>query len=276
MFYQIYICLTRPLEIGRFLLDRISRSVFTILFLIVLALTPYVVSLSIADAPNHDNYNVISESMMSSGDDFTLKIENGILTGDKALSFSLDDTNLLIAPNNEQYHYSNIYDELTPLLTYEKEKVTVKVLGAEIYSKSYSDMEIKEIDFTKIMNEDYLEMNKFFESLTEVFNDVHVSWVTYYSIQAFFEIVFMSFMGAWCLSVLARIFKRGMNRQFGFKIGLDCQPIMIFSVFIAYLCGTYWIQYIGSALSTVFLFFALKSIISIKQEPVNKEENGNA
>lgn len=264
VFKKIITCLSKPSQIGMFLFEKVYKSILLVLLLIVVAMLPFLIRLTTTDSLSNSSYTLISEQLMGSNLDFDLAISNGNLSGEKAIEIVGYEAIIFLNPNNENYTIKEAINWSVPVIEYNQTGVVVKVGGKVLKTISYQAAGILDLDFHKIMNQNYLEMDKFFASLNYVFSVLKPLWVVSNWASEFLSAVIIVFMNALIYGFLTKFIKPDITFKYRFKIALDSQIVTILGFLLAYLFDILWIMWIFEFISFVYILRALRSIVKIE------------
>lgn len=272
-FKKMYICLFEPRKIGLFFGESLIKSILQVIMIAILALSPYVISLSIHNEIDSDSYKIIERQLIENYDDSPYEISNSYLTGNQSLAFMINEGIVYINPTDEpiefgiEYATYNVYE-------FKSNRYEVSMMGIVMYSKSYADLGVVELDFDKIADADYLELDKFVSLVNKGFEQSRLSWIIVNSLVALFDILFTILISILILSFIAKVINPVIGFRFRFKAALDCQIISLLSVFLMILFNAEFIRYIGIVLSGIYLIRAMLSIVRVEVRKQNFQDKG--
>ena len=267
-FSKMYICLFEPRKMGVFLGEKLFKSFIQLLLLAIIAITPIIVSLSFRDGISNSSRDEIENYLITKSLDTDLLIKDNTLTGSKGLAFLIDEAILFLNPKDEKLTIDAEYATYH-IIEFNPKGVRVDFFNNQIFSKTYSELNVGEIDFSKIEGADYLELSKLIDIINVCFNNVKVGWVIENSIIALFDLYLTLIISALVLAFLVKMVNPMIGFKFRFKAALDAQVISLLCLFLMMLLKAEFIRYIGVILSAIYLFIAMISIIRIE---VQKKE----
>ena len=165
---KIYICLFEPRKIGMFLHEKIKVSIIQLLLVSLIAILPYTISMVVADEISNSSYKIVEKWVMEDSVDLDLEIKNGILSGSEDYTLLMNEAILYINPNDKELELSIDY-VLFQVIEFGKESVKTKLFGNTISEKKYKELGITELDFVKIMENDYIEFDRFISIVNDSF-----------------------------------------------------------------------------------------------------------
>ena len=262
-FSKIYICLFEPRKIGLFLGEKIIKSFIHLLLLAIIAVSPIVVSYCVRDGISNYSHNKIEDYLMTEIYETDLIIKDNTFTGSDELAFLLDETILFLNPNGKQLEIG-VEHISYHVIEFGQEEVSVEFLNNTIFSKKYSELNVGEIDFSKIADADYLELDKLISIINVCFNNMKVGWVIESSIITLLDVYLTIIISALILAFLVKIFNPIIGFKFRFKGALDAQIIYLLCIFLMVLFRAEFIRYIGVILSAIYLFISMMAIVKIE------------
>ena len=275
-FSKLYICLFEPRKMGIFLGEKLYKSFIQLLLLTLIAISPIIITYSVRDGISNTSREEIKDHLITEAYNTDLLIKDNKFSGSEGLAFLLEEAILFFNPKGENLEVELEY-QTYHVIEFGQEKLSVKFMNNEIFSESYSQLGVSEIDFSKIEDADYLELSKLLRLINICFNNMKVGWVIKNSVSALFSVYLTVIISALVLAVLVKMVNPIIKFNFRFKGALDAQVISLLSIFLMMLFKAEFIRYIGVILSAVYLFIAIAAIVRIEVQrkafhDKNKEE----
>lgn len=263
MFKKIMTCMSRPSRIGLYLNEKMFISFFRLILCAIIATLPFTIVLLSRTEINQTSKDIIVKEIIQIDEEFQLDIVDYKLTGEKELVYQGYDAVVCFNPNNK--NTSNLVNVSEyPILEFNKDRVNLYVGSMCIYSKTYRDLEIKDLSFSKMMQTDYLEYDKFVSLLNTVFNSVHKVWVLAYSLFNFISMFIISVIVALILAIFSKFVNPVVGFKFRLKLALDSQYIFMFFAMLATLFSASFLEYIGLIFACIYTIKALSKIVRIE------------
>lgn len=216
------------------------------------------------------SYQFIANQMMGKAYQSDIKLEANTLTGSSNFSITGQESYIVLNPLEKNVSVSG----LIPLIEFKKNNIKVSIFGAEIFNKTYQELALSDIDFAKIMKNDYKEMDKFFSAINKIFLALKPAWVAKYIISNFLYLFGMVLIFPALLVLIFYGYKADIPAKNKYKIFLDCQYITILFGLFAMMVAANFFLYLGLIISVIYAYLALKSIVAVKVV-VKKDEGGN-
>lgn len=265
---KIYICLFEPRKMGLYFGEKLYKSFLHVLLLTLIAILPVSISLAIRDGISNSSYESIETYLMEDSVGLDLKLSNGVLTGTKNFTIITDEAVLYVNPTGQDLKLQDLKLDIEYLTLHviemTKEGVEVSLLNNVSYKKTYEELGQTKIDFSKIAEADYIELDKFISIINTSFNSVKVSWVIINSLILLFDMYITILFSALILAFIVRIANPIIGFRFRFKGALDAQFISVLCLFLMILFKASFFRYIGIILSTIYLFRAMLAIVRIE------------
>ena len=106
---KIYICLFEPRKLGLFFGERLINSILQILLFTLIAISPYIISLSTNTEISNSSRDILEEKFIEEAISTSYKITNGKFSGEVRSAFLLNEAIIFINPLNENLDLSYEY-----------------------------------------------------------------------------------------------------------------------------------------------------------------------
>ena len=260
---KMYICLFEPRKMGLFFGERLYKAFLHIFLCVLVAILPYSISLIVKDEVSNLSYDIIEEWIMENNVDVTLQLENGILSGNENYAYFINEGILFINPTDSVLNLT--LDESTyHVIEFGSEEINVYFFESVVFSKTYVELGVTELDFKKMENADYIEFDKFIYLINIAFENMKTSWVISNTVLIIFDIYLTAIISALLLGFIIKIFNPIIGYRFRFKAALDAQIVSIFFIFLMLLFDAEILRYIGIVFSCIYLVKAMLAIIRIE------------
>lgn len=260
---KIYICLFEPRKLGLFFSERIIKSVLQLLLFALIAISPYIISLAVDNNISDSSRNYIEEKIMYDAKLTENKIINGKFDGESSTPFLINEAIVYFNPKNETFGLPLEYATYH-VIELREDMIVVSFLNNEIYKKSYVELGYDNIDFKKIIDADYLELDRLISLINVAFASFHTEWTIINSAIILFDVFLTMLLSALILSFIVRIVNPIVGFKIRFKGALDAQFISLVFILIMLLFKEEFFRYVGITLSAIYLFIAMISIIRIE------------
>ena len=265
-FKKMYICLFEPRKIGFFLGEKLHKSFIHILLLALIVVSPLVVELSLKEEISNNSHNIIENYLIRDAKGNDLLLKDNILIGkenSEGFAFLIDEAILCFNPKNEKREIGIEYATYH-IIEFNKDKMDVIYLNNVVYSKTYEELGVTEIDFSKISDADYLELDKLIELINLGFKNFKVVWVITNSVILLIDIYITLILSALLMAFIFKIFSPMIPFRLRFKGALDSQIISMFCMLLMLLFKMEFIRYIGIIVSGIYFFIAITTIVKIE------------
>lgn len=265
-FKKMYICLFEPRKIGFFLGEKLHKSFIHILLLALIVVSPLVVELSLKEEISNNSHNIIENYLIRDARGNDLLLKDNILIGkenSEGFAFLIDEAILCFNPKNEKREIGIEYATYH-IIEFNKEKLDVIYLNNVVYSKTYEELGVTEIDFSKISDADYLELDKLIELINLGFKNFKVVWVITNSVISLIDIYITLILSALLMAFIFKIFSPMIPFRLRFKGALDSQIISMLCMLLMLLFEMEFIRYIGIIVSGIYFFIAITTIVKIE------------
>ena len=271
LFRKIRICLFEPKKMGFYIGEKLYKSLLQLLLFSLIVIIPIIVEVSIQDTIGKGSYNAISEKLMFH-DDENLKLVDGKLTGSESFDFMIEEALVFINPLDQELVYSASEYAYFPVVEFKSDRVIVTVLNAEFLNVEYSLLNAKDVDFNKIANKDYVELDKFVDLVNVVFNYMRPVWIGANVVINLLEAYLMAVVSALVLAFFMGLFHINLQFKYRFKIALDAQFINLAFILLSILFNFEYITYLGMIFTAVYVTKAFAALVRIEVRRVPKEE----
>ena len=265
-FKKMYICLFEPRKIGFFLGEKLYKSFIHILLLAFIVVSPLVVELSLKEEISNNSHNIIENYLIRDAKGNDLLLKDNILIGkenSEGFAFLIDEAILCFNPKNEKREIGIEYATYH-IIEFNKDKMDVIYLNNVVYSKTYEELGVTEIDFSKISDADYLELDKLIELINLGFKNFKVVWVITNSVILLIDIYITLILSALLMAFIFKIFSPMIPFRLRFKGALDSQIISMLCMLLMLLFKMEFIRYIGIIVSGIYFFIAITTIVKIE------------
>lgn len=257
---------------GFYIGEKLHRSFLQLLLFSLIVITPLIVVVSIQDSISEKSYDLIADNLMRH-DDSTLSLSNGELTGSEGLAFYIEEGLIFINPLDQELKASN-NEDYYPVLELRSDRVIVSFLNIDLMNLTYSQLEAKDIDFTKIENKDYVELDKFIVLVNDVFNYMRPVWIAGNVLLNLIQVYAMAVASALVLAFFMSFINLNISFKYRLKISLDAQFINLVFMLLALLFNFEYITYLGLIFTAIYITKAFMAIVRIEVRRVPKEEDG--
>lgn len=275
---KIYICLFSPKRICFFFGEKIYKSIIQLVLLSLIAITPFILTLSFNDRVSNSSYRHLENSLMENYNDINIKLQSGNLTGETGYAFLIDEAIVFINPNNEKLELNSVEYAPYHIIELKQDRVEVIFMNKVISSFTYSSYGIVDIDFTKINDDaDYYEFDKFMAILNHALDSYQVGYIIGSSFTTLLDVFLTILLSSLILAVIVRIFNPLLPFAIRFKGALDSQVISVLCILLMLLFNFEPFRYIGMVLSAIYLIMtviqAFKIEMAMKSQANSNLEN---
>ncbi len=260
---KLYICLFEPRKMGLFFSEKLWKSFLQILLISFIAILPFTVSLVVRNEISNSSYHELEEWVMEDSVDLTLKLSEGILDGEKNYAILIDEAIIFINPTGEVLNVGNEYAGYH-VVEFGKEGIEVSLLNNVTYEKTYLELGVKELDFFKMEETDYIEFDRFISLINDAFNSIKVEWIIVNVIYVLIEVFLFSVISALFLALIVKIFNPLIGFSFRFKAALDGQFISLLFTLFMLLFKSEFLRYVGIVFSAIYVIKAMITIVRIE------------
>ena len=262
-FKKMYIFLFEPRKIGVFLGEKMFKAFLRLFILTLIAISPSLIKSLVQSEITQTSNDKIVDILMVQSENTDFMIKNNSFSGTDWEGFIIEEGIIILNPNNLTISLDSQY-LIYHIVELTKEGINVIFLNETIYSKSYQELGVSEIDFSKIEKADYIELDKFLELVNIAFNEFKISLAIENLIYNFIFVYFNLILSALVLAFIIKIVNPMVVFKYRFKCALDCQIISVLATFLTMLFNLEFISYIGVILSAVYLFIAMAAIVRIE------------
>lgn len=260
---KMYICLFEPRKMGLYFGERLLNSFIHVFLCALIAILPYTISLITVDEISNSSYNIIEEWIMENNVNTDLSIVDGRLTGEKKHAFYINEAILYINPKDEVLNIT-LEDAAFHVIEFDSEGIKVYFLNNAVYSKTYLELGVMDLNFERMENADYVEFDKFISLINVAFDNIRLSWILSNVVLILLDIYLTVLISALLLAFVVKIFNPIIGFRFRFKAALDSQHISLFFIFLMLLFNAEFFRYIGIVFSCIYLIKAMMAIIRIE------------
>ena len=260
---KIYICLFEPRKMGLFFGEKLSKSFLHILLLSLIVVLPLTISLAVSNEISNDSYRNVEKYLVEYSNNTDLKITNGILGGTKGVAFLIDEAIVFINPLNENLEVDAEYS-MYHVIEFTNSGIEVSFFEKTYYQKSYLELGCAELDFMKIEEADYIELDKFIQLVNVGFQNIRGQWITINSLIYLIDVYVTVIISALILAVIVKFINPMIGFRFRFKGALDAQMISLLCMFLMMLFKSEIFRFAGIVLSAIYLFKAMLTIVRIE------------
>lgn len=268
---KINTCLFEPRKIGLFLGEKFIKVIFQLILLSTVAILPFTVNLLFHDEISSSSRGEINEQLIVKTQQTDMVISDGVLSGSGYKVIYLDEFIVVLNPDDKKLEG---FEFDTYIMDFGRDEVRIYLANICISEMKYIEFSNLNIDFSKIAEKDYIESDMFIKFINKNFSKFRSSWVISKSIIKLAEVLFSVLINAFIITLLSKAANPFLRNKYRFKVSLDAQIIFLVSILLDCLFATDYIHIIGTILSMIYLFRALKSIvpIPIKRNIDNRNE----
>ena len=270
---KIYICLFEPRKIGLFFNETLSRVLLQLLLCSLFVISPYILTLVLDSEIDNSSYKHLEEWIMEDSVDLDFNISNGTLTGSEGYVILINEAIVFINPKNEPLELSIDY-ALYPVFEFTETGVESSLFGQVSYKKSYQELGVSELDFTKMMEADYIEFDRFISVVNDSFNAMKFGWIIINSIFVLIDVFLTTVLSAVFLAFVVKIFNPIVSYRFRFKAALDGQFISLLFIMFMIMFNVEFLRYVGIVFSAIYVIKAMLTIVrvEVKQKMFSNKE----
>ena len=271
---KMYICLFEPRKMGLFFGEKIYKSLIWIFVFSLLVVLPFSLSLVVNDEISNKSYRKLEQYLIEESFNTDLQILNGTLYGTQGVAFLIEEAILFINPLNEILEVDSDF-EMYHVIELNGTGLKVSWLGKTNYTATYSELGYNEVDFRKIEEADYIELDKLYSLINIGFLSMKGQFVVMNTAIIYIDVLVTVLFSALMLALIVRIINPFIGFKFRFKAALDSQFITLLFMFLMMLFHSEVFRYIGIVLSAIYVFRAMLAIIRIEVKKnmfKNKEE----
>lgn len=266
---KLHICLAEPRKLGFFMGEKKWKSLLQLLLVLIVALVPYLIRISVNDEISSSSKTYIETILMTEQIDSQIAIVDGKLVGDESISIAIEEGVIFINPldqklENDDYKY-------LPVFELREEGVRISLSNKVIKELTYFELGYLNIDFNKIFKSNYIEFN----ILVSLVNDVYNQSKAYMNAINFVSTVVINYVTLIFTASIIALFGGVINKlvayKFRFKGALDAQFISIIFILLANLFNIAYIELIGIFFSIFYFMRGLMAIVRIEIRKINKE-----
>lgn len=262
-FQKIYICLFEPRKMGLFFGEKIFKSIIHILLFSLVVVLPYTLSLLVNNEISNKSYRSLEQYLMEESVNTDLQLTNGNLIGTQGVAFLINEAIIFINPLDESLEVDSEY-ELYHVIELDSTGLNVSLFDKTIYSKNYVDLGAGDIDFRKIEEADYIELDKLALLVNIGFINMKASYAVINSLMLYIDVIITVLFSALILAFIIKFINPFIGFKFRFKGALDAQFISLLCLFLMILFQSEVFRYAGIVLSSVYLFKAMLAIVRIE------------
>ena len=272
---KIYICLFEPRKMGLFFGEKIIKSLLHILLCALIVVLPFSISLIINNGVSNSSYRQLQQYLIEESFNTDLQISNGTLSGTQGVAFLIEEAIVFINPLNEKLEVDSEYD-IYHIIELNSTGLNVSWLGRTNYTSTYIELGYNNIDFRKIEEADYIELDKLLSLINVGFASMKGQYVAINSAILYIDVIITVLFSALMLALIVRFINPFIGFKFRFKGALDAQFISLLFMLLMMLFQSEVFRYIGIVLSAVYLFRAMLAIIRIevKKNTFKDKEEG--
>lgn len=246
------------------------KSLLQLLIFLTLALTPYLLKISINDEISNSSKTYLETILMTEDFESDIKIIDGQLQGNQSFSIAIEEAVIFINPlnqtlSNEEYKYLPVYE-------FKENGITISLMDNVINEFSYDEVGCSSLDFNKIFKSDYIEFHSFISVINHLYNGSkgYINTLNYFSmlIMNYISIIF----SAAIIALFGGVANKVVGYKFRFKGALDAQFISIVFIFLSHLFDFAYLELIGMLFSIAYFMRGIMSIVRIEVRKIKKEE----
>jgi hypothetical protein len=248
---------------GLFFGEKIFKSIIHIFLFSLIVMLPFTLSLIVNNDISNKSYRSLEQYLMEESINTDLQITNGNLIGTKGVAFLIEEAIIFINPLDEPLEVDSEY-ELYHVIELNPTGLNVSLFDETIYSKSYVDLGVGEIDFRKIEEADYIELDKMVSLVNIGFVNMKAQFIMINSLMLYIDIIITALFSALILAFIIKFINPFIGFKLRFKGALDAQFISLLCLLLMILFQSEVFRYIGIVLSSIYLFKAMLSIVRIE------------
>lgn len=261
---KIYICLFEPRKMGFFFPEKIHKSIIQLFVMILIAILPFTVRYVCYDDLSASSTEIMEDYFMEEQLSSDLLIKDGKLTGTDSHLIVLNEVIVNINPTDKPTVIDSKEYTKLHIVDFKSDRIEVSYFGEVVGSKLYSEYEELEIDFNKIVNVEYLELNKFTHLVEDAFDQVHGRWVLLNVFDHLISVITTVTICAFVMGIITKIFNPKINFKFRLKGALDAQFISIVFIFLMGLYEIRFLKTLGIIFAAIYLIRALMAVVKIE------------
>lgn len=254
---KLKIVLFKPRFIPLFIMEKTSKLILSILVCIVVAISPAVIKQNFNNDISDIVKTIVSDQLQ------TANIENANINDYKLSTqntYEIDTYYFILTIGEKELTSSP-----TPIIQFKEESVLISLSGVEVYSITYQELKLEELNFSEVNSLNVKEQAKFYK----IFNDIYLNnkslFIAGYAIYLVFDMAFFIFLSALLMAFLTTIFDKNIKNEmpfkFKYKTALNCQYIYLFFVLLSLLYNTVYLQFVGNIFMIIYITQANKTII---------------
>ena len=155
-----------------------------------------------------------------------LQISNGTLSGTQGVAFLIEEAIVFINPLNEKLEVDSEYD-IYHIIELNSTGLNVSWLGRTNYTSTYIELGYNNIDFRKIEEADYIELDKLLSLINVGFASMKGQYVAINSAILYIDVIITVLFSALMLALIVRFINPFIGFKFRFKGALDAQFISL-------------------------------------------------
>ncbi len=263
MLDKIKIVLFRPRFIGFYIKENILLLIAKLLLCTLIVLLPsfYTIGKTNEISSEFRSYLIETTNKTNMED---VKLIDNILYFDNEYEIDCYYFTLIIGENN-----SNLISSLSNKLVFNNDGITFYASSLEVYSETYENLNIPDIDFSLISTNNVMESNKFISIFNKLYQENNVSISIYFSVALLIDMLINVFGIAAMLAIISMIFSKGktniMPFAFRYKMCLNAQYVYLLLILLGTLFGVSYISYIATFVMSLYAFIAMSSITMVKK-----------
>ncbi len=257
MIRKIKTVLFQPRFIGLYLKEKMWKSLLMLFIAILIAITPAAILILKTDGISASFKNELINNLVEEN------IEDSYIQDYKFVS------------SNEyviEYTYFNVimgtditFENMSAYNIVLKEDGLNFLIGnVEAYYISYEDLNVKDLDFSKVSKYDISESNKVIYLFNQLYKEnklpISAFYISYYLI----EMIIVTILGGVLMGFISFMYTRNgdniMPIKYRIKTCINCQYIYLLFFFISYLYSAFYLQMIGNIFMIIYVVISTTSI----------------
>lgn len=264
MFSKLKVVLFNPRFISLYLKENVLKTLLGIFAAITIALIPNIVEVSVKNEISTEFKTYLLEVTKTANIE-TAYISNGELFYESTYEYNAYYFDISIGDSNTEF--SEIY---IPKMLFTQYDIKFIFSTVEVYSISYDELGVIDLDFSKIGSKDLTDSNNF----VKIFNDMYYinrnTIKTGLIVFSFLDLTIVIFSSALMMTIFSYIFsKKSYNHMpftYRYKTCLNSQYIYLVFILLGSLYSISLLETIGIFVMSGYAIFALNSIVFKRKE----------
>lgn len=263
MLDKFKIVLFKPRFIGLYIKENMILLILKLIACILIVLTPSFITIYSQKEVSSDFKNYLVQSLVTSNIEDVYLTDN-VLYYENSYEVDCYYFGLFIGADIDTSDFSSI---TTNKLVFLSNEIKFYVSNVEIYSTTYTDLNIGDINFELISTSNVEVMNRYVNIFNTLYKNNHTLISLFFCGALFFDVAINVFILSLILALISMFFskKNIMPFIFRYKMCLNCQFVYLVLLLISTLYGFDIVSYIGTFVMSLYAFTALNSITMVKK-----------